>query len=207
MLLGPCPLSRGRSGCSGPCCGVEVSETVWGAGLVQGHRCFCPLRPPGCGQPSGLPQGTHISLRPWYSGPNGGISHPCQGSRPGEERALQCDTCRLHPSGSKGGAAGARPGLGQGDLAAEGKRCSGKGPGLSVPLTRCLWPTCSVTWCSSLPVPEPQSLLRFLRGSENRRGWCPLSTPRVHCPRTAAQKGWRAVPRAVVDEASWGPPR
>ena len=153
---------------------------------------LCPLRPPGCGQPLGLPQGTHIStgggpaLVFW---PQWGYfpSPPRERGLPIDEGALQCGTCHLHPSGSTGGGSGGPwLRLGRCNQAAEGKRCGGKGPGLSVPLTWCLWPTCSVTWRSSLPVPKPQSLLRFLRGSENQRRSHPLYLSRVCCPYSAA---------------------
>lgn len=58
--------------------------------------------------------------------------------------------------------------------------------------------TCIVTWGSSLPVPEPHSLLRFLRGSEEPEKPTPL------CLTRGGQQGWLVVPRGAVDNAGAG---
>lgn len=81
--------------------------------------------------------------------------------------------------------------------------------------------TCIVTWGSSLPVPEPHSLLRFLRGSEtpekltplcltgvvSRAGWrCPGVRQTGRAPGTPAMKPRHSLPLPPTAGAGPGPP-
>lgn len=106
-----------------PCCQDEAPQAFRGAGLVQGHRLFCPLRPPGCGQLSGLPQGTQVC---GGGGPGPGMLAPVmvfpvaakEAGPPGEEGA---PAWHLSPALIEQRRGSLGLGLSRGSLATEGK--------------------------------------------------------------------------------------